>query len=469
MKHYSAARAVISAQCIILLLALVGNAGEGSLTGETIDRFRSSFDMDPHTRATYNAITNNDINSLALNRELLSNHNTLFGHKIETKGITNQKSSGRCWLFSSLNMLRPLVIKKNNLDGFEFSQNYLAFWDKMEKANCFLEYIIEFRDRDPLDRELQLILEHPYSDGGYWDYVVALIRKYGAVPKDAMPETNNSGKTGIMNKVISRKLRQSAAILRKMHQAGKSLPELQAEKEKILAEIYRMLMFNLGEPPADFAWRYEDKDSLLSELKTYTPRSFYDEFIGIDLGQYVNLFDNPTKEYRRHYQCALSRNMYDGEDVHYASIEVDKLKEIAMKSILADDPVVFSCDVGKDQYGKAGIMALDIFDYGSLFNTDLTMTKRERALYFESSSDHMMVLIGVDTVDGKPVKWLVENSWGDERGDKGYWTLYNDWFDMYVYDITVKREYVPEEILQIFDQKPIVLPPWDPMSRMVRR
>ncbi|MBN2227858.1 MAG: C1 family peptidase [candidate division Zixibacteria bacterium] len=444
-------------------------AGEGGLTSDAIAEFRTAFHPDIRGRAVYNAVTNNDINNLALNRDVLNCHNDHFNFKIDVGGITDQKSSGRCWLFASLNALRPIVMKKHNLKDFEFSQNYLAFWDKLEKANSFLEYVIEFRDRDVQDRELQLLLEHPFGDGGYWSYVTALIDKYGAMPKEIMPETNSSGKTGTMNRVISNKLRQGAATLRAMHTDGKSIAELRTAKERILGEIYGMLVMNLGQPPTDFVWRYESKDSSISEKKAYTPRGFYKEFVAIDLSEYVTIFNNPLKPYGEHYSCALSRDMYDAEDFHYVNMEMSVLKELALKALLDSQVVVFSCDVGKDQVRGKGIMAANIYDYGSLFGCNLEMSKEDRARYFESSSDHMMALIGVDTVDGKPVKWLVENSWGDDDGAKGYFTMYDDWFDMYVFDVVIHRQYVPEKILKIFDREPEVIPAWDPMSRLLRK
>jgi bleomycin hydrolase len=452
---------------IFIIIAANSTAGEGGLSYNTIDNIRASFEKDGNFRAMYNAITNNDINNLALNRDILRSHNDLFSHKLESHSIANQKSSGRCWLFAGLNALRPAVIEKFELDDFEFSQNYNAFWDKMEKANCFLEYIIEFRDRDPLDREMALILESPFGDGGYWTYVVALIKKYGVVPIEIMPETNSSSKTSQMNRVIKQKLRWAAAHLRKLHQQGKTIAELRVEKEKVLSDVYKMLVLNLGQPPTEFEWRFENKDSSLSDPKKYTPLSFYKEAVDVDLDDYVNIFDNPTKEYNQHFRVSMSRNMYDGEDVDYVSVPIDKLKTIAIKSLLDDEPVIFSCDVSKDQSRKFGIMAMDIYDYGTMFDSDMKMSKVERSLYFQSSSNHLMVFVGVDLKNDRPVKWLVENSWGDKKGDKGLWTLYDSWFDNYIYNIIVKKKYVPKEILKIFDQPVVILPPWDPMSGKV--
>lgn len=466
--YLSKIKSVLLVQLVLLLSASSLFAAEGGLTFETIRKARSSFKMDAHTRAMYNSITNNDISSLALNRDILKQHNKLYSHKIETKDITSQNKSGRCWLFAGLNVIRPMVIKKHNLKGFEFSQNYLAFWDKLEKANTFLEYIIEFRDRDILDREMEFILRKPLPDGGYWENVVNLIDKYGAVPKEIMPETNSSGNTSLMNAVISRKLRSDAVKLRQMAKAKKSVKKLRSEKKNMLAETYKMLAMNLGEPPKEFQWRFEDANSVVSELKSYTPKTFFEEFVGVDPGEYVNIFNDPSKDYGKHYQIAMTKNLYDGDNTHFANIKIDTLKEIALEAVLDDEPLWFACDVGKDQSKEHGIMAMGMFDYDSIYQIDMKMTKAQRSLYRESVPNHAMVFIGVDVQDDKPVKWLVENSWGEDKGSKGYWALYDDWFDTNVYSIIVKKKYVPKEILKIFEQPVIKRPAWDPVWSFVR-
>ena len=443
-------------------------ANPGALTTRDIDKIHSSFEMDTHTRAMYNSITNNDISSLALNRDILRHHNEIFSDKIKTKGITNQNKSGRCWLFAGLNILRPKVIEKNNLEKFEFSQNYLAFWDKLEKANCFLENIIEFANRDILDREMEFLLRKPVPDGGYWENVVNLIEKYGVVPKEIMPETNSSQNTTLMNKLISRKLRADAAKLRAMHKKRKSVRSIRAEKIKMLSEIYKMLVLNLGQPPTEFQWRFEDANSVVSESRTYTPKSFYTEFVDVDLNQYVDIFNDPSKEYGKHYSINLTRNIRDGDDAHFANVEMQTLKEIAAKAVLDNEPTWFSCDVGKDQSREHGIMAMGLFDYDSIYTTDMAMTKAERSLLRESVPNHAMVFIGIDMQNEKPAKWLVENSWGDEKGSKGLWTIYDSWFDTNVYSIIVKKKYVPKEILDIYKKPAIKLPPWDPAYAFVQ-
>ena len=468
MRHSSRLITSLVIGLILILLASPLLADAGGLTDKTIDKIRSSFKMDSHNRAMYNAITNSDISSLALNRDVLRQHNEIFSHKIEAKGITNQKSSGRCWLFAGLNVMRPAVIEKHNLKSFEFSQNYLAFWDKLEKANSFLEHMIAFRDRDVLDREMEFLLRKPIPDGGYWENVVNLVDKYGVVPKEIMPETNSSGNTGLMNALISRKLRADAVKLRQMHEENKPVKKLRAKKAKMLAEVYKMLVMNLGEPPREFQWRFEDANSIVSNLKTYTPKSFYDDFVGVDLHQYVDIFNDPSKPYGKHYQIALTRNLYDGDDAHFANVEMQTLKAIAVKAVLADEALWFSCDVGKDQSREHGIMAMELFDYDSIYGTKMAMTKAQRSLFRESVPNHAMVLIGVDMQSEKPFKWLVENSWGDDKGSKGRWALYDSWFDTNVYSIIVKKEYVPNNVLKIFEQPAIKRPVWDPAYAFVQ-
>jgi bleomycin hydrolase len=436
---------------------------EGGLSPDVIREVHESFKMDISTRALINALTNNDIKKLALNRQMYVAHDNLFNHKIKTKGITNQKKSGRCWLFAGLNIMRPQVIEKYKLKEFEFSQSYLFFWDKFEKANTFLELIIETRDRDPLDRELQIILENPFPDGGLWIYVVELIEKYGVVPKSVMPESEQTSNTGVMDQLISRKLRQDAAALREMSQNGATLPELRARKVEMLKDIYRMLILHFGVPPTEFQWRYENKDSVVSEVKTYTPQSFFEEVVEVNLRDYVPIYNHPVRPYNKLYQMHLSRNIYDRPDNIFINLDTKQMRELALKQLLDNQPVYFACDVSKEDSYEHGIMSPKIYDYEALYGLDFTMTKADKFRYRESHSTHAMVFVGVDTLKGEPTKWLVENSWGDERGDKGYWSMYDQWFDEYVYKVIINKKYLPKPVLDILKTEPTVLPPWDPM------
>ena len=459
---------------IFILLAFVltesqsQSVGKGGITPDMIEKMHRSFELDAATRAAINALTKNDIKDLALNREVLVASDHFFSHKIRTGGITNQKSSGRCWLFAGLNIMRPKIMEKYNLNDFDFSENYLFFWDKLEKANLFLESMIRTSKKDIYDREVEWLLKHPCPDGGWWHFVVELINKYGAVPESAMPETNSSGKTGMMNRLVSRKLRQDAVVLRTMSEEGKSESTLRERKEEMLQDIYRMVAINLGVPPVEFEWRYETKDDSLSQVKTYTPLEFYREVVSINLDDYICIFSCPSREFEKLYQVRFDRDMFDKPNFTFINLSIDELKEYSLASVLDDEPVWFACDVGKEDYVDGGIMAPGIYDYGALYGLDFGLTKTERILYRESTPNHAMVFTGVDMNEDRPVKWLVENSWGDERGKKGYWGMSDVWFDEYVYGAILHTRYIPERVLDILKTEPIVLPPWDPMYSFMR-
>ncbi|MBL6921748.1 MAG: C1 family peptidase [Akkermansiaceae bacterium] len=450
----------------------------GALTPELLANLRDGYEMDAGDRARHNAVTNAEINKLALNREIVAGEDGHFSHKIKTKGITNQKSSGRCWMFAGFNVMRPKVINELGLDGFEFSNAYLQFWDKMEKSNLYLEDIIELRDVDRLDREWLLVNEWLVGDGGWWNYVTGLISKYGAVPSSVMPETHSSENTSTMNKVLARLLHSQAAALIKAGEAGSGEKALRTMKEKSLKEIYRFLAINLGEPPTEFEWRYQVKskdgkedetvevaDKNLTSARSYTPQSFYKEFVGVDLNEFVCLYNDPSQEMNAHYRFHRARNIAGEDDMNFVNIEISQMKEIAVKSVLANQAMWFAVNMSEDQSREHGMMEVDLYDYETLFDVKLDLSKAERSRFGAGASNHAMVLTGVDLKEGKPTKWLVENSWGDEKGNKGRWTLYDDWFTEHVYTIIVHRKHVPKETLAIFDQAAEVLPAWYPGAK----
>ncbi len=461
-------KSIPSILLLAVLLSQVCSASQGAIDEPLLERLRSSSIRTDHDRAMYNALTENDINKLALNRDMVNTHNTLFSHKIKTKGITNQRSSGRCWLFAGLNILRPKMIEKYKLSDFEFSEIYLTFYDKLEKANTFLESVIATADKDLMDREVEFIIRHPFDDGGYWDYVVDLIEKYGVVPKEVMPETHNSSNTGMMNRLITRKLRQNASVLRGLYRDGAAAEVLRQEKTRMLEVIYKMMTLNLGEPPTEFTWRYEDRDTVLSEPRRYTPQDFYLEAVDVDLKDYICLVDHPLQQRNKLYRIKWTRNISDGEDITFINLPVAELKEYTLRSVLNDEPVWFANDVGKQNYREHGILAESIYDYSLIYGADFKLTKRDRLLLRDSSPNHAMVLIGVDVKDDKPVKWLVENSWGGERGDGGKWTMYDSWFDEYVYEVVIHKKYLPRDIIETLDTEPVTLPPWDPMWELLK-
>lgn len=468
---------------LALALSPLASADEGSLTTELVDKLRQGYEMNDGDRARFNAITNTSINTLALDRSLVAGDDGHFSHRIKTKGVTDQKSSGRCWMFAGLNVMRPKIYADKKLADFTFSTAYLQFWDKMEKSNLYLEYVIELRDADFLDREWEVVNEWTLNDGGWWNYVTGLIERYGVVPVQVMPETHSSGNTSTMNLVLERLLRAEASKMLAAYEKGATPADLRATKEKALAEVYRFLCLNLGEPPTEFEWRYEAKpkdeakekddeeekkdesgveNKDLQDWRKFTPKSFYEEFVAVPLRDYVCLYNDPKQPFDAHYRFERTTNMAGTKDMHFVNIESDAMRKIAAASIVEGEPVWFASNVSVDQSGEHGLMADGLFDYDALFGIDTKMSKAERTRFLAGASNHAMVFMGVDLRDGAPQKWLVENSWGSDKGNGGVWTMNNDWFNENVYVIIVNRTRVPAEILAAFDQDAKPLPAWYP-------
>uniref|UniRef100_A0A7C4TBI1 Aminopeptidase n=1 Tax=candidate division WOR-3 bacterium TaxID=2052148 RepID=A0A7C4TBI1_UNCW3 len=441
---------------------------EPALSDLVLKELRSSLKLDSSDTALMNALTNNELHRIALNRKFMMSHNKLFTKRIENKDVTDQKNSGRCWIFAGLNVLRPKVIKRYNLKTFEFSQSYISFYDKLEKANFLLEFIIQTRDRDLMDRELVEIIEDGVQDGGYWQWFVALVKKYGVVPKEVFPETNPSSNTWLMTQLLDEQVLSGAGILRQMAKNGADETELRAFKLRVLKNVYKVLVMNFTEPPEKFVWRYEDKDGKIFESKKYTPQEFFKEVVGVDLKNYVSLIDYPGREYNQLYQFDNCRNVFDAPNPRSANVNIALIKEVVKKSILNDEPVWFACDIGKECERENGILSSKIFDYDVIFKSEFKMNKEMRIFYRNSSANHAMVLLGVDVVEDRPIKWLVENSHGKDEGDEGFYIMYDDWFDDYVYEVIIDIKYLPEEIKKIFQQEPIHLPIWDPMAELLR-
>ncbi|MCF8299324.1 MAG: C1 family peptidase [Saprospiraceae bacterium] len=449
---------------LIIGFATVAKAQTGQITEKEIATFKTAFKNQSTAKALTNAVSSNDINKLALNRDNLYKSDTYFSHKVKTNGITDQESSGRCWLFTGLNVLKPKVLAKYNISSFEFSQNYSFFWDQLEKANLFLEGIIETADKPMDDRRVEWLFKNAIGDGGQWTGVVDVISKYGLVPKTVMPESKNSESTRMMSKLIQRKLKENALVLREMHKKGKKMNELRQKKIEMLSETYRMLAISLGEPPTEFVWRYKDKDDNLSEAKKYTPKSFYEEAVGVDLKSYVMLMNDPSREYYKLYEIDYDRHIYEGGNWKYINLPINEIKEFAKASIMDNEAMYFSCDVGKQLNREKGTLDVNNYNYGELFGVNFTMDKKQRIQTFESSSSHGMTLIAVDLdKDGNSVKWLLENSWGASNGFNGHLIMTDKWFDEYMFRVVINKKYISEKNLKILEQKPIFLPPWDPM------
>ena len=437
---------------------------DGGISAAMLEEISSSYAGDADDKAIRNALAVTPIPTLATNAENAAMIDTHFSDRVRTKGITDQQSSGRCWLFTGLNVLRAKMIDKYELPGMEFSQNYLFFYDQLEKANLFLQGVIDTKDLPFEDRKVDWLFTNPLSDGGQFTGVSNLITKYGLVPAEAMPETYQANNTSQMATLLKLKLREQGLDLREAAAKGANAKKLQAMKVDQLKDIYRMLALCLGEPVKEFEWIRCDKSNKIVSRKTYTPKSFYDEFIGEDLeNNYIMIMNDPCREYGKVYEIDYDRHVYDGHNWVYINLPVDRIKEMAIASIKDNTAMYFSCDVGKFANSKKGVLDINNFDYESLMGVTFGMDKKERVQTHASGSSHAMTLIAVDIVDGKPVKWMVENSWGPASGYQGNYIMTDEWFNEYMFRLVVEKKYVPADVLKMLDQKPIQLPAWDPM------
>lgn len=440
-----------------------------AITNENLAAFHEQFRSQKLYTAAMNAVTNNGLLASAKNPEAARRSRHVYSISLEQGEITNQKQSGRCWMFAALNTFRFEVMKKLNLKTFELSQNYTLFYDKLEKSNYFLESILETLDEPVNGRLVSFLLSAPLNDGGQWDMLCNLVRKYGLVPKDAMPETKVSSSTREMNSVLTRKLREYACVLRKAYAQGASCEELKSKKEGMLSEIYRILCICLGEPPKTFDFEAEDKDKKFYRDCGLTPLEFYQKYIGLNLDEYVSLINAPTadKPFHRSYSVGFLGNVKEGRPVRYLNLEIEELKKAAIAQMKDGSPVWFGCDVGKCSSRDEGILDTDIYRTEDLLDTSFGMTKADRLDYGESLMTHAMVFQGVDLDEnGKPDRWRVENSWGDAPGLKGYYVMSDAWFDQYMYQIVVNKKYLPESFVKEYESEPVMLEPWDPMGSL---
>lgn len=443
----------------LMAMALGAQAQQGGITQDMLNQIKSSYKHTPADKAIYNAMAETSIAVLAKNHENLANFDTNFTNKLVSHGITDQQQSGRCWLFTGLNVLRAQMMAKYGLDEMEFSQNYCFFYDQLEKANLFLQGIIDTREKPMDDKMVEWLFRNPISDGGQFTGISDVIGKYGVVPSSVMPETYSSENTSQIARLVGLKLREFGLQLRDEAAKGVKVSALEAKKTEMLSIVYRMLALAFGEPVERFTW------TMNGETKEYTPQSFYQEYLGNDLtNNYVMLMNDPSREYYKCYEIDFDRHVYDGKNWTYVNLPVEDIKAMAIESIKDSTMMYFSCDVAKFLDSKRGTLDLKNFDYESLMGTTFGMNKKQRVQTFASGSSHAMTLMAVDLdKDGKPKKWMVENSWGAEAGYKGHLIMTDEWFDEYMFRLVVEKKYVPEKVLNILKQKPIRLPAWDPM------
>ena len=456
---------VCAAACIMTVQAQPITK-DGGLTMQQIGMLRGSYQSNPTNKALRNAINSNDISKLAVNYDNSTAFDAHLSNTVPSKAISKQESSGRCWMFTGMNVLRNKAIRKHNLpDDFQFSQCYTFFWDQLEKANLFLQSVLDTRAKSMEDETVQWLFKNPISDGGQFTGVANLMTKYGAVPKDVMPETYNSNHTSRISELIKLRLREDGLKLREMsNNKGVTEQKLQATKTEMLETIYRMLAYTFGEPPTEFTWTQRNAKGEVVSTEKYTPMSFYNKFVNEDFNNYYMVMNDPTREYYKVYEIEYDRHVYDGQNWKFLNLPMDEIAKMAIASIKDSTMMYFSCDVAKFLDRDKGYMDVNNYDYGSLFGTTFGMNKKQRISTFASGSSHAMTLCGVDLdANGKPTKWMVENSWGSNRGHNGFLIMTDEWFNEYMFRLVVESKYIPSATLKLFDQKPIMLPAWDPL------
>ncbi len=441
---------------------LSAQQNNGGISEAMLQEIRSSYTEDAADRAARNAMAQTPIATLATNSDNLAMIDTNFSHRVKTKGITDQQQSGRCWLFTGLNVLRAQMIEEYDLGELTFSHNYLFFYDQLEKCNLFLQAVIDTKHLKMEDRQVEWLFKNPLNDGGQFTGVSNLVMKYGVVPAEVMPENYQTNNTSQISNLIKLKLREYGLKLRE--QKDRRAPV--ALKTEMLKEIYQMLVRAYGVPPTEFEWTMRDKSGKVLSTKTYTPKSFYEEYFGeLDLEQdFVMIMNDPTREYHKVYEIEYDRHVYDGNNWVYLNLPIDEVKALAIASIKDNTAMYFSCDVGKFLLSKKGTLDIANFDYESLMGVEFPMNKEQRVRTFASGSSHAMTLIAVDLDEaGNAKKWMVENSWGAKSGWRGNLIMTDEWFEEYMFRVVVNKKYIPAETLKLLEQKPVMLPSWDPM------
>lgn len=453
---------------MVTMMTIAGaqpTANDGALTPAMLNDIRQAQPTTAADKALFNAIAANSIDDIAKNHGAASRMDTYFSHETPSQTITDQKSSGRCWMFSGLNVIRANLAKESDSLTVSLSQDYLFFYDQLEKANLFLQAVIDNADKAMDDETVRFLFQNPIGDGGTFCGVADLTEKYGVVPSSVMPETYSADNTNRMRALLKSKLREQGLTLRDM--AAAKSKETMKTKTAMLAEIYHMLVLTLGEPPTEFTYAFRNSDGkAITEEKTYTPQSFFREITGTETlnGTFIMVMNDPRREYYKTYEVEYDRHTYDGHNWTYLNLPMTDIEAMAIEAIKDGRKLYSSYDVGKFLDRKTGYCDIANYDYGALFGTTFGMNKAQRIATYDSGSTHAMTLTAVDLdSDGKPLKWKVENSWGAAWGQKGCLIMTNEWFEEYMFRLVVDKQYVPENILKLSTQKPIMVAPDDPL------
>lgn len=444
------------------------------IEASNLAEFAEDFKKRESSQLIANAVIKNGIDNTALNNEAVKKMHYDFSEEIDVGKVTNQKKSGRCWMFAALNNIRYSISEDLNIKDhdFELSQSYTMFWDKLEKANFFLENIIETVELDIDSRKVMWLLNEPTNDGGQWDMFTALIEKYGIVPKYVMPESYHSSNSRGLNKILNMKLRYQAKTLRNDFKFGADKESLREEKEDMLAEIYAILAYFLGEPPQKFDFEYRDKEGNFNRDSGLTPVEFYQKYSKVKMSDYVSIINAPTKDkpFEQTYTVEFLGNVKEGKQIHYLNLPIEKLKKYTQKQLKAGEPVWFGCDVGQYSDRNLGIMDSELYKYQDLLATEISFTKGERLQYAESILTHAMVFTGVNlTADETANRWKVQNSWGDKVGKEGFFIMSDKWFEEFNYEVVINKKYLSDTDLKAYQKEPVILKPWDPMGSLAKK
>lgn len=440
----------------------------GTLTGSVLRGFAESFAADPAAVRMQNAVTRSGVDEVAVNHARQVSISTSMSNRLDDWTVANQKKSGRCWLFAALNLFRCGAREVLGVKEFEFSQSHAMFWDKLERVNYFLADIVATAERPADDRLVTFLLAEVMGDGGQWNMAASVFAKHGVVPKEAMPETESSGNTAVLNRSLRSLLRRAASTLRQLTATGAEVATVDDARQQVVADAYRILAIHLGTPPDSFDWQWRDDAGAFHRDGEMTPQEFFAKYVTIPVSEYVCLVDDPRPEHPKGGTLTIEHlgNVVGGDPVLYLNTEVALMKSLAMDAIVAGEPVWFGCDVSQQMLRKEGLWSADLLDLNGVYGADLSMDKENRVRFGESLMTHAMLLTGVDVLDGVPRRWRVENSWGDGGGEKGFFTMDDSWFDEYVFEVVVRTSALSTQLQAALTAEPLALPAWDPMGAL---
>ncbi len=452
---------------LVLTSAVCAQTEGGGISAAMLQQMEKTQQSAPASKAIFNALASNKIDNLAKNFANQGAIDTHFSTETPKQSIHDQKSSGRCWMFSGFNVLRANFAKQHaDTLAVEYSHDYLFFYDQLEKANLMLQGVIDTAKKPMDDTRVQFFFKNPLNDGGTFCGVSDLADKYGLVPKSVQPETFSAENSAKMSSMISSKLREFGLELRQMAADGKKSAAIKARKTEMLSTVYRMLCLTLGEPVKEFTYAFRNKDGkTVVEARRYTPKEFFKATVGEPLsGSFIMVMNDPRRPYHKTYEVEYDRHTYDGQNWKYLNLPMDEIEQLAMASLKDGRKMYSSYDVGKQLDRERGYLDTENYDYASLFGTTFGMDKAQRIATFDSGSTHAMTLSAVDIdADGKAVKWKVENSWGPNHGQGGCLIMTDRWFREYTFRLVVNKQYVPQDIMKQFEQKPIMVMPEDPL------